>query len=251
MDFLTDNIKTILPLIGTLVGVLVGWLLNELRDHFKVKRENRKIINSILFTLLEIRFVLTKTKLDDFIPSLVEFLQKSFPGEDIKSIQPIINQMFNIFLQKELSEKLGNDIGKIEAKYNDSIKELASIEPILAYSISGKTQLYNYLEFLEDYTGKVDELFKMELNNTEEAFNFNSLKEVLTNSVQPILYNEALQTVTDDILQVSRKIGLRYYFSTKKVIKRQDSLIIADELENLLGGHLKVMLTPLTQSMSN
>jgi len=45
---------------STIGGLVVGWTLNELSYLFKGNRENKKILNQVLFTQLEIRDILKR-----------------------------------------------------------------------------------------------------------------------------------------------------------------------------------------------
>ena len=249
MEINESNIKTVIPVVSTLIGVILGWLLNELRDHFRVRRDNRRIVNSVLFNLLEIRFFLSRTELDKFTKKVIDYLKQKFPNEIPKDIQSIINQIFNIFLQTIIAEKHSVAIKSIESKYNDSIKELSKIYPILAYKVGGKLSLYNYLEYLKDYTEKVNEILNMELIGNSKSkigpMNFDKLKETLGSSLQPVLYNEAMDVVTNDIKKTSRKLGLRTSRACKKIMKTQDSSDITKELDKILDSHFKVMMAPL------
>jgi hypothetical protein len=91
----------------------------------------------------------------------------------------------------------------------------------------------------------------MEISSQNEPYDFKSLKEVLGNSMPPILYDEALERVTTDIVEVSKKIGFRCYLSTRRILRRQDRIDLTKQLEKSFEGHLKVITTPLNKTTPN
>jgi len=121
MKFDFNNMPIFIPVIATILGVLIGWILNELRDFIKLRRENKQMINSVLFNLLEIRYFISKTDLEKFTKVTIEYLKSMFPDVNPKDIQIIINQVFNIFFQSIIAEQHTVEIKKIESKYKESI----------------------------------------------------------------------------------------------------------------------------------
>jgi hypothetical protein len=248
MKFDINNIPIFIPIVSTIFGVLIGWILNELRDFIKLRRENKQIINSVLFNLLEIRFFVSKTDLEKFTKITIEYLKSMFPNENPKDIQIIINQVFNIFFQTIIAEQHTEEIKKIESKYKESISLLSRIDPILAYNISGKLNLYNYLEYLKDYSGKVNEIFELELNslkNERSVMNLEDIRNILEQALRPVLYKEALLVITNDIKKVSKKLGIIKYLNSNTILKRQDKAELDDDLIKILDSHFHVMFSKL------
>jgi hypothetical protein len=71
---------------STIGGLVVGWTLNELSYLFKGNRENKKILNQVLFTQLEIRDILKKTNLSDIEKQLTAMFVRKFPDTNQKEI---------------------------------------------------------------------------------------------------------------------------------------------------------------------
>jgi hypothetical protein len=233
-----------IPIASTLLGILIGWILNELRDFIKLRRENKQIINSVLFNLLEIRFLVSKTDLEKFTNITIDYLKSMLPNENPKDIQIIINQVFNIFFQTIIAEQHTSEIKKIEFKYKESVSLLSRIDPILAYNISGKLNLYNYLDYLKDYSGKVNEIFELEINSVKSerhVMNLDDIKNILEQALRPVLYLEALKVITNDIKKVSKKLGIIKYLNSKSIIKRQDKTEFDNDLRKILDSHFHVM----------
>ena len=71
--------------------------------------------------------------------------------------------------------------------------------------------LYNYLDYLKDYSGKVNEIFELELNSLKyerSVLNLEDIRNILEQALRPVLYKEALQVITNDIKKVSKKLGI-------------------------------------------
>lgn len=100
------ELKTVLPAIG----VIIGWLLNELSQLFKNKRETRRIINESLYSLLNlllmlnhkknlVKSALQSDKLDKFQAEILAklFEDRRFNSDDFKKkLLQTINEMAKI-----------------------------------------------------------------------------------------------------------------------------------------------------------
>lgn len=69
--------------LGTLIAVATGWLLNELSQFFRRRRENRMALNQALFAVMTMVFVLRQKGL--ILASIVNYAELTTPGKRIAS----------------------------------------------------------------------------------------------------------------------------------------------------------------------
>ena len=213
--------------ISTAIGLVIGWTLNELSFLFKNGRENKKVLNQILFTQLEIRSILIKTNLNELEKQITEVLIKKFPDTDITGLRETIGKLFYGFIQNELNNKFSNKIQELAVQYNTYITVLSQIDPFTTYSISSKDVILDYLGYVSNYLSGIElylnkELLTIKNVSEEENMNktFKSSFESIADQITPFLRETAIETIETDIKIISKKIGLisqiRAYMFMKK-----------------------------------
>ncbi len=108
------DLKTVLPAIG----VIVGWLLNELSQIFKSRRETRRVINRSLYSLLNLLLMLNHKK------SLLK-----------SALKPDKLDEFQADILARLFEDRSFDSDDFKKKLLQTINDLAEIDPILCQAL--------------------------------------------------------------------------------------------------------------------
>ena len=108
------DLKTVLPAIG----VIVGWLLNELSQIFKSRREARRVINKSLYSLLDLLLMLNQKK------SLLKSALKPNKLDDFQ--RDILVRLFE-------DRRFNSD--DFKKKLLQTINDLAEIDPILCQAL--------------------------------------------------------------------------------------------------------------------
>jgi len=104
------------------------------------------------------------------------------------------------------------------------------------------------LDYLKDYSGKVNEIFELELNslkNERSVLKLDDIKDILEQALRPVLYKEALQVITYDIKKVSKTLGIIKYLKSNSILKRQDKTELDEDLKKILDSHFHVMFSSL------
>ena len=246
MNLSEMNINSLIPAFTTIVGLIVGWILNELTYLFRSKRENRRQLNAALFNLMDVRFILVNTDPDRFIDLIASVLKRKFASQLPKDLDVVVGQIMNIFFQALIAERQMGELKSIGAKYSQSVDELSKIDPILAYRLSGKQKFHNYVEYLNEYFNKVDELAKKHLQESmqgTEQQDWERLKDRAKKALHPGLHKVVMDTVTADIKRIAREIGVLTSYKARRVISKQERQIQDKEFDELVDGYLKVLLT--------
>lgn len=236
----------IFPVAASLTGISLGWILNELSAGIKSRRKSKSAYKDILFNLLDVRFILASSNIERFTDMTLTILKTRFPGAIPKDINFYLKQIFNIFLQSIIVEKQMKELKVVQSRYKSAVENISKLEPFLAYTLSGKQFVYNYLDYLNEYTSKVDEISKNQVQDYNKALNSGDLdifKKKLNEMLQPKLYENAMNVITEDIYTVGIKLDFKSRRKIKEILRKQDTFEIDSDLENLIDGYLKSMLT--------
>ena len=222
-------IKILFPL----VGVLIGWLLAESGKIFSDKRQDKRKLKSLLFYLLEFRYYFAKElsfELSiDMLINLIKFKLAERIGVnendselnvEFETWKPIIIDLIN--KSKEKNDKFEY----LELNIDKKLIELSEIFPILAYELSGKHNIKERLNSLNNYFEEIDTL------TPEMPFN-------ISEWIKPRVTEDLLIDLDESLLKISSKINR----STKKEVKEKISNMKFDsdenEMNNLIDGFFK------------
>lgn len=230
--------------VSTISGLVIGWSLTELSSSFKSKKENKQILNQILFTQLEIRDIIKKTNLDAVEEHLTNFFLKNYPTMDITLINETMGKIFYGFIQNELNTKFSYKIKELIHGYKSYINDLSKIDPFTTYYISNKDLIFDYLDYINKYLSSIEPyldqplIAKNELQERKErtfGVAFSDIKDKIT----PFIRETALDTIEKDIKLIAKKSGLLKYFKTISHLKRTklNKFDVADikKIENYLS----------------
>ncbi len=218
---MSPEIKTF---IITSLSLTLGWVLNELSSFFKAKKEQKNSLREVLHVQLNIWFIIRRTNIT-YIRKGIKQSLISKGVSDEKSLESF-DFIFKSYVESLMHEIFSNGIQEIESKYKQKIENLAVHYPFLAYKLSDKQLLHNYLNTLEKYLRKIelglgDTISFSEGGNLEEAATNAQALDKLRDKIKPYLYNEASMSIENDIIIVSKKLGMVNYFSAKKFLKKK------------------------------
>lgn len=222
----------VLPVVGTLAGVALGAFVAELRVVLQDWRDRRRILRSLLFHLLELRFevkrrdpVLLANTLREVLPSDVTSDRKEAgleagSGEQFEAIAGLIRGL----LPKRA----------IAPDYASAVVALAPSDPILAYALAGKEGQLDFEQQLVRYFEAALKIPGLVNDSGDTAMAAVVQREVLAHS-----YVTALESLAEDSLLVAWRISIGTWTRTRHVLKRQDNLAISEqdaaELKQLVG----------------
>lgn len=211
--------------VSSIGGLIVGWTLNELGFLFKNRRENKRILNQILFAQLEIRSILKKTDLIGIEKQLEELAQQKLPDVDPKDFNDTIGKLFYGFIQNQLNKKFSSRIPALCSEYKSYLTALSQIDPFTTYYLTGKDLVLDYLGFLKSYLQEIEVYLDQNvigdpINEKSQTRTFKETFEHITSILTPLLRKKAIDTVEEDIISIARKIGFFRFIITKRFLKR-------------------------------
>jgi Asp-tRNA(Asn)/Glu-tRNA(Gln) amidotransferase C subunit len=121
-------------------------------------------------------------------------------------------------------------LNKIEASYQESIKTLSTIDPIVAYYLSGKTSIVERFEIVEKWFEQLKQACPADVTEIEERTK--KVMEIL----KPNLLSEVNADLEADISSIAWKINPVIWWRTKDTIKQirhNANIEIDDKLEEV------------------
>ena len=208
-----EELKAILPLIG----VIVGWLLSEGGKILADRKQDKRRIKKMLYFLLELRFhfsreFLFEMQFDKFLKLLSKRLideklmdSKGYNNKDFAYIKNVIKELNQKnFLQDSKITFLLENIDKI-------IVELAEVLPILAYELSGKHNIKDRLNKVDNYFSEMEKTLGEEIPIDVKEW------------INPKMTKDLLNDLDESIEDLSKRINRK----TKKTVLNKIS-----EMEN-------------------
>ncbi|MCJ8288372.1 MAG: hypothetical protein HRT58_21890 [Crocinitomicaceae bacterium] len=195
------------------LGITLGWILNQLSQWLLSRQNDKKNLKLVLFNLLESYFALYKSDIDKYIESLVEKLAlKISPKNSTEALKEELRVVCSQVLKQQLVPKLYEDLRIVQSNYQNAVEDLAPIDPITAYYLSGRP---NPLEAFEQVEKSID---VMATESPEQESEIDKTGEVLINKLKPTFYDDALNSLEWDILKISWKVNPKTWFRSKKAI---------------------------------
>lgn len=204
----------IIPAIIGLTGLLLGLFWNQFFAWRRNKREQRAKLNYLLFNLLELYHFFSRNNFAEPIKMYISKLEERFgniPAEEKPQVES-----FLISLIKERVQELNDDeIDQLSEHYENAVKEVAQINPFLAYRLSGQSKKLDNLDAVHDYFDSFQDLITTQ--NDHEILK--TLREELAGDN---FFKEAVEDIKESILEVSKEIGLRKRFEAINFFKEKE-----------------------------
>lgn len=134
--------------------------------------------------------------------------------EDLKHIEQII---IPVFKEKLNALNDNSEIKRLSENYEASVKEIASINPFLAFRLAGQSERLNTIKIMEDY-------FKSAQNLIPSEDGQMLLKNVADNYSSEKLIKEMTTDIKDSIIAVSKEIGIYKKMQSLGYLTRQENI---------------------------
>ncbi len=196
------------------VGIAFGWFLNELGQWFKTRKEDKKIKNQILYNLLEINFVFNQLETSEITQLLADRILVRIPKEEqTEELKQSLNQFYSEIIGELLEDNINEKLEIIEAKYSKALDDLATIDPITAYRLNGKTNIMQSFDILHDYFDAVKKQFPGEEEVIQDQINSTIY------SLKPEVIKEAISDLEDEIKDLALSINPWIWFKVRKTLQ--------------------------------
>lgn len=209
--------------ITALFSIAFGWFLNELGQWFRTRQDDKKIKRRILYNLLETNFIFNQLDTSNIVELLTERILLRIPKhEQTEEVKQYLNQLYSGLISNLIQENVADNLESIEEKYTSAVDSLATIDPVTAYRLNGKTKIIETFDLLEDYYEEVKQQFPNDIEQMQGAI------EIATNSIKPEIIKEAIEDLEEEIRDIAFSIDIRTWLKAKKTLKTSKERIRKD-----------------------
>jgi len=204
--------------IYTIIGIFLGWLLTQIGQWYKGRKEDNRIRGQVLYNLLEIYHLLKSNtdKIENNIEIIIQKLSTLIPeiGSN-KVLQKQFESFLSPMISKFLREKFEAEFSEIEKSYKVSIGLLAPIDPIISYYLSGQTSGISYAN---DWINRV--IAEIGVHITDKA-QLAKGKDEVTNIIEQKIFTNSLNEIKSLILELALKIGPATRWRVGRILNNQ------------------------------
>ena len=179
-----DFLQPFLPLLGVIVGAFSAGF----GQLYKVRQERRRAIASALSELLEVRHRVV------MLHAFMKHIQQlgSLPPASI----PHLRNLFDHFVPLD---------GKLDARFDDAVTLLASIDPVLAFELRSQNLMPHFLNKLRSLATLAG----------EDLANFEAYESKLIEAVTPKLDEAVSQLAKYHSMKARREVKLVFAMKDK------------------------------------
>ena len=194
-----------------------------------------------MFNLLETYFLFIRSDLDKYVQKVTDKVQSIIPkDEQSEETKKFMQTLYSGILTSYLKPDLLKEIKVVQENYQSSIKTLATIDPLTAYYLSGRTNILEAFDTIEGMFDNMKEQFPNEHNEIQLGAN-----QVMS-IIKPDIFKDTLVDLENDIKKIAWKINPYVWFKSKRAIDRlkvntNENLTkeidkMFDKLKPLFGG---------------
>jgi hypothetical protein len=139
-----DGDCAIVAVIAALAGAIVGGFISEGRNWLQIRREQIHTLNRVLYTQLDVWHTVARADPRRMLLALPRILAGQFgvPENEWQALFQSVKEL-EVFVAQLVSSSIPKDL---EQKYESAVDSLASVDPLLAFRLSGRPGLNNYAE---------------------------------------------------------------------------------------------------------
>jgi hypothetical protein len=247
MGYVMDS-QIVAAYIG-LTGVGLGILFSGIAYFWKIRAEQKRIINKILYSLLEVRHQIKLNYLS--VPKMrqyyLNFLNNYFEKNHLPKNQvpkEILTAIESHF--KRLISSLRMPNNHSTDKYQELITQLAGTKPLLAFKLSSIDIFSSLIETQNSYKDQLPELLT--------GVDFTQQIEDLSENLNDDATNQLMNEINRLIMLVTFNCGLYtfiYFYIAMKLSKKPEIKLTDEEklaIENSLTEFLNAYVQQLTKT---
>lgn len=217
--------------ITALLSITLGWFLNELGQFFRTVHSDKKIKKQILYNLLETNFIFNKLDSEKFTDILSERVMLRIPLEEqSEDLKVNLKQLYSKLLGEVIKKNVAENLEAIEAKYTSAVDNLASIDPVTAYRLNGRTKIMDIFDSIQLYSEKAKNEFPFDAEQIQESI------ELAAENIKPDIIKDAITSLEQEILDLAISINIQTWLKVKRSLKKskkgihEDGVKLIDDL---------------------
>lgn len=218
-------------------GIILGFLLTQLGNYLQSYREDKRVLKQVLFNQLDIWVEMKRADVETVVPLLIEKFRAALLKRGAQAEQ--VDKMMSVPLAPLVtlirSLKLASP-ENLKNRYQESVNQLAKVDPLLAYQLSGKPQT-DFNEVIDTFIARAveQEGKQIEEVSSDETISF------YTSFIRGYSQQKILSGMEKDILAVAGKIGYLMRFRTRRRI-HELTVKLSEEAENYIDQFLDSLI---------
>lgn len=237
-----DNDKLITGF-WTLCAIIIGWLLSQVSNWIKSRQSENRARKRILFCMLEIHHTIPRLNIapHTIINKVIDKLFSLIPISDLETIEAEKKEArlkYANVIMHPLRELQVKRLTSVNEKYEETVLQLSSICPLLAYELTGITVIHEYSAIM------VDQFNRLTIDNNTPSDE--KIGDELKDLVSKTIRDDALRLFREKTLQVAYQIGIVTWIRTKRYLKIS-SLETNDTDETQLNEFVDKMVSIIRQ----
>lgn len=212
---MNDFDKLIWGFVFSAGGIIFGWTLNQLGQWFRGRQEDKKNLKLVLFNLLETYFIVVRSDLEKLAKKAADKVHSKIPKEEqTEEGRKFMQTLYSNIFTNRFKPDLLKELKVVQENYENSIKTLASIDPLTAYYLSGKNNVLELFDSIQGLLDSVKEQYPTEHLEIEKG------SQQAMEIIKPDLFQSTLSDLENNIRTVAWKISPWTWYGSTKVIRR-------------------------------
>ena len=220
-------------IIGVTVGAFLTWLFEELSQYHRYRGERRRIINMVIYGLLNIRFELVKMNLNP--KEVLKMIEKSTHEELPEHLRSQIERQISNASSELLESSVLDNLQEIGAEFKAILLVYSEIDPVGAYQLSDEGKYLLNLNEFKKYLASVKEKY----SDSETPVDYNEFQLCIKNK----MIEDSIKSLKKEIANLSEKTRKKTKNQVAERLIKQDNLSLeVSEFEECIQSLLKESL---------
>jgi hypothetical protein len=203
-------------IIGVTVGSFLTWLFEELSQYHRYRSERRRIINTVMYSLLNIRFELVKMNQNLNPKEVLKMIEKSMHEEIPKHWRSQIERQISNASSELLESSVLDNLQEIGAEFKAILLVYSEIDPVGAYQLSDEGKYLLNLNEFKKYLASVKEKY----SDSETPIDYNEFQLCIKNK----MIEDSIKSLKKEIANLSEKTRKKTKNQVAERLIKQDNL---------------------------
>jgi hypothetical protein len=224
-------------------GIVLGFLLTQLGNYLQSYREDKRVLKQVLFNQLDIWVEMKRADVETLVPMLIDKFRNALLKRGAKSDD--VNAMFAAPLAPLITLLRSLKLAapeNLRERYQESVNQLAKVDPLLAYQLSGRPQT----DFNETVDTFIERAMELEEKKAETTGSDNPVSHI-TSFIKGYGQQKILSGMESDILDVAGHISYWTRFRTRRRL-RQLTTKLSDEADKYMDQFLDSLIQLTAQT---
>ncbi len=204
------------PLIGTACGVCFGWMLSQLSQWRNKINEEARTRKEVVFYLLDLRHLLASLNIKAIKEVLLKTLRLRLPAHLITDdFDQQAGPYFSLMIGQMIKPLFEQRFPAIKEGFNRAVTKLSSVDPLLAFDLSGKEDTIKF--------GEIINTLLLNSGYAETSDGDKKLRQKISSVLEDEFVIQSKASIDTLLLRISWKTGMILWYKVRRAIRRMDN----------------------------